>query len=143
MEEQSCLSVVDFLRQRRRWFHGLVKTVLYAPVKLRWRFFLGLNTMFWALAPVALIYTVFTIFDNVGTPPVVRVLASYSFATYSLWYVTGLKANMAEHGVKDIWKSVQLVLLQIALVPVFCVLEGLGVAWALASQAKGFEVVKK
>ena len=31
MEEQSCMSIVDFLRQRRRWFHGLVKTVLYAP----------------------------------------------------------------------------------------------------------------
>jgi egghead protein (zeste-white 4 protein) len=50
LEEQSCMSVIDFLRQRRRWFHGLVKTVLYAPVKLRWRFGLGLNTTLWALA---------------------------------------------------------------------------------------------
>ncbi len=44
--EQSCLSLKDFLRQRRRWFQGLVKVVLHAPVKLRWRFFLGLNTIF-------------------------------------------------------------------------------------------------
>jgi egghead protein (zeste-white 4 protein) len=143
LEEQSCLSVIDFLRQRRRWFHGLVKTVLYAPVKLRWRFGLGLNTMLWALAPFAMAYTVFTLFRRVEIPPVVRVLASYSFATYALWYITGLKANMEEHGIKNLWKRVQLILLQLLLIPVFCVLEGMGVAWGLASQAKDFEVVKK
>src|SRR5208282_6304918 len=58
LEEQSCMSVIDFLRQRRRWFHGLVKTVLFAPVKLRWRLGLGLNTTLWALAPFAVVYTV-------------------------------------------------------------------------------------
>ena len=143
LEEQSCLSLIDFLRQRRRWFHGLVKTVLYAPVKLRWRLGLGLNTMLWALAPFAVVYTVFKLFYGVEIPPVVGVLASYSFATFALWYVTGLKANMDEHGIKNFWKRVQLMLLQIFLVPVFCVLEGLGVAWGLASQANGFQVVKK
>ena len=115
LEEQSCLSVLDFLRQRRRWFHGLVKTVLYAPVKVRWRLGLGLNTMLWALAPFAIVYTVFTLIHNVEIPPLVRVLGSYSFATYALWYVTGLKANMDEHGIKNRWKRAQLVLLQILL----------------------------
>ena len=143
LEEQSCMSIIDFLRQRRRWFHGLVKTVLFAPVKLRWRFSLGLNTMLWALAPFAVLYTVFTIFNGVEIPPAVRVLASYSFATFALWYVTGLKANMDEHGIENFWKRCQLALLQIFLIPVFCVLEGLGVLWGLASQAKGFEVIKK
>ena len=143
LEEQSCLSIMDFLRQRRRWFHGLVKTVLYAPVKLRWRFGLGLNTMLWALAPFAMVYTVFTVFHSVAIPLVVRVLASYSFATYALWYITGLKANMDEHGIKSLRKRARLLLLQILLIPLFCVLEGLGVAWGLATQANGFEVVKK
>jgi hypothetical protein len=59
-------------RQRRRWFHGLVKTVLYAPVKLRWRFGIGLNTMLWALAPIAVVYTVFSLFYGVESPPVDR-----------------------------------------------------------------------
>ena len=50
---------------------------------------------------------------------------------------------MDEHGIKSFWKRVQLTLLQVLLLPVFCVLEALGVLWGLASQAKGFEVVKK
>ena len=143
LEEQSCMSVADFLRQRRRWFHGLVKTVLYAPVKLRWRLGLGLNTILWALAPFAVVYTVCKLFSDVEIPSAVRVFASYSFATFALWYVTGLRANMDEHGIENAWKRVQLMLLQVALVPVFCVLEGLGVAWGLVSQAKEFDVVKK
>ncbi len=143
LEEQSCQSVFDFLRQRRRWFHGLVKTVLYAPVKLRWRFGIGVNTVLWALAPFAIFETMFTIADGVEIPFGVRALASYSFATYALWYVTGLKANMDEHGIKSISARLGLFLLQLLLIPLFCFLEGLGVAWGLASQAKGFEVVKK
>jgi beta-1,4-mannosyltransferase len=143
LEEQSCMSVIDFLRQRRRWFHGLVKTALFAPVKLRWRLGLGLNTTLWALAPFAVIYTVCKPFCSVEIPPAVRVFASYSFATFAVWYVTGLKANMDEHGIKSFWKRAQLTLLQVLLLPVFCVLEALGVLWGLASQAKGFDVVKK
>lgn len=143
MEEQSCMSVIDFLRQRRRWFHGLVKTVLYAPAKLRWRLCLGVNTTLWALAPFAALYTVGKVFYNVEIPPLVRGLASYSFATFAVWYFTGLRANMDEHGVEGFWKRSQLTLLQIVLTPAFCILEGVGVLWALATPAKGFQVVKK
>jgi hypothetical protein len=50
---------------------------------------------------------------------------------------------MDEHGIKNVWTRIRFTLLQIVLLPVFCVLEGLGVLWGLASQAKGFEVVKK
>jgi len=90
-----------------------------------------------------MVYTVFTVFHSFAIPPVVRVLASYSFATHALWYITGLKANMDEHGIKSLWKRARLLLLQILLIPLFCVLEGMGVGWGLASRAKGFEVVKK
>lgn len=143
LEEQCCLSIPDFLRQRRRWFHGLVKTVLHAPVKLRWRLGIGLNTTLWALAPFAVVYTIFNLFYGVEIPPVVQALASYSFATYALWYITGLFANMDEHGIASLRKCAQLTLLQIMLLPLFCILEGLGVAWGLISHAKEFQVVKK
>ena len=143
LEEQSCLSIMDFLRQRRRWFHGLALTVLHAPVKLRWRLSLGVNTTLWALAPFAAVYTIWKLSTDVEIPAIVRDLAGYAFATFAVWYVTGLKANMDEHGVRGRGKRIALTLLQIGLVPAFCVLEGLGVLWGLVSHAKGFEVVKK
>jgi hypothetical protein len=63
-----------------------------------------LNTTFWALAPFAVGYTVCKPFYSVEIPPAVQVLASYSFATFAVWYVAGLKANMDEHGIKSFWK---------------------------------------
>jgi egghead protein (zeste-white 4 protein) len=58
LEEQSTQSLMDFLRQRRRWFQGLMKVARYAPVNFRWRLSVGFHTVAWALAPLTLLYSV-------------------------------------------------------------------------------------
>ncbi len=143
LEEQSCMSLLDFLRQRRRWFQGLVKVSLYAPVKLRWRLCLGLNTMLWGLAPFTMLYTFINLFYNVDINVIIRALASYSFATFATLYVTGLKANMDEHGITGRGTRILLTLLLFVLLPVFATMECLGVLWAMLAPVKGFQVVKK
>lgn len=143
LEEQSCMSFADFLRQRRRWFQGLVKVALYAPVKLRWRICLGVVTALWGLAPFAMLFTLGNLAHHVAVRPAIKLLASYSFATFATLYVTGLKANMDEHGIKD-WRRRWFLNAQIlTLLPIFAAMEGLGVLWALLTPAKGFQVVKK
>ena len=37
LEEQSTETVLDFMKQRRRWYQGLAKVALHAPVKRHWR----------------------------------------------------------------------------------------------------------
>jgi len=143
LEEQSCMSFLDFLRQRRRWFQGLIKVSLHVPVKLRWRLCLGLNTMLWGLAPFAMLYTFGNLFYHVGINPIIRFLASYSFATFATLYITGLKANMDEHGITGWGTRTILTLLQFLLLPVFATMEGLGVLWAMFTPVRGFQVVKK
>jgi egghead protein (zeste-white 4 protein) len=143
LEEQSCMSFLDFLRQRRRWFQGLIKVALHAPVKLRWRFCLGLSTTLWGLAPFAMLFTFANLFHNVGINPIIRILASYSFATFAALYITGLKANMDEHGVRGWGRRTLMTLVVFSLLPVFAAMEGLGVLWAMVSPVKGFQVVKK
>jgi egghead protein (zeste-white 4 protein) len=143
LEEQSCMSFLDFLRQRRRWFQGLIKVSLHAPVKLRWRLCLGLNTMLWGLAPFTMLYTFSNLFYNVEINAVIRFLASYSFATFATLYITGLKANMDEHGITGWARRTLLTSLLFVLLPVFGTMEGLGVFWAMFTPVKGFQVVKK
>jgi egghead protein (zeste-white 4 protein) len=143
LEEQSCMSLKDFLRQRRRWFQGLVKVVLHAPVKPRWRVFLGLNTILWGIAPLSVLYTLFTIFYSVQIDRNVQLLANFSFGIFAAWYITGLEANMAEHGIAGFWRRSGLRVLQIVLLPVFSLMEGMGVLYALSTPADGFQVVKK
>ncbi len=143
LEEQSCMSFSDFLRQRRRWFQGLVQVALHAPVAIRWRLCLALNTVLWGLAPFAMFYTLGNLAHHAAISPLVRILASYSFATFATLYITGLAANMDEHGIKSWSRRVFLTAKVLLLLPVFAAMEGLGVLWALLNPARGFEVVKK
>lgn len=143
LEEQSTQSVKDFVKQRRRWYQGLVKVALYAPVKLRWRVCLGINTLLWVCASFATLYTLSNFFFGFDIAPWIRFMANYSFAAFLVLYLIGLKTNMDEHGIKKPLTRMGLTAAQLVLLPVFTVMESAGVLWGLASPANGFHVVKK
>ena len=143
LEEQSTQSVKDFIFQRRRWFQGLAKVSLHAPVKLHWKISLGLNTLLWAIAPFAALYTIFHFFVGFSTEWWIRLLANYSFASFAVLYIIGLKANLDEHGITSFWKRSWWYLLQLILFPTFSFLESLGVLMAILRPVAGFHVVKK
>jgi egghead protein (zeste-white 4 protein) len=144
LEEQSCMSLPDFLRQRRRWWFGLANVSLFAPVALRWRVCLGVNTALWAFAPFSMIYTIAHFFYGFETSPIIHFLANYSYATFVVLYFMGLKANLDE-GVRERWVRPVAYVLQalFTILPVFSAMESIGVLWALVHPPHGFHVVKK
>ena len=143
LEEQSTQSIDDFVRQRRRWFQGLLKVALHAPVKFRWRVCIGLNTLLWALAPFAALYTIGHLLYGFEVEPVVRLLANLSFASFATLYVVGLKANLDEHRVCNPLERAGWCMAQVVLLPLFTLIEGLGVLGAIFKPVAGFHVVKK
>jgi beta-1,4-mannosyltransferase len=143
LEEQSTQSVSDFIKQRRRWFQGLAKVAVHAPVALKWRFTIGLNSILWALAPFSLLYSFLHLFYGTEVQPLVRFLANTSLAAYATIYLVGLKANLDEHGIYNRFARLFWYLLQCLLLPFCCLLESLGVVWAICKPAEGFHVVKK
>jgi egghead protein (zeste-white 4 protein) len=143
LEEQSTQSLADFVRQRRRWFQGLVKVSVHAPVKLRWRLSLGLNTFLWSLAPLASLYTVGHLFYGFSHEWWIRFLANDSFASFATLYLVGLQANLCERGIKPWWTRICWFAAQVLLLPVFNLMEGMGVLTAILRPAAGFHVVKK
>jgi egghead protein (zeste-white 4 protein) len=142
LEEQSTRSIGDFVRQRRRWFQGLAKVALFAPVKPRWRLSLGINTALWALAPFGLLYTIGHLVYGFQVEPWIRALANGSFASFLTLYILGLKTNLAEHGITG-WRSVGWTAAQAVLLPVFSAMEAVGVLAAILKPVAGFHVVKK
>lgn len=143
LEEQSCQSILDFMKQRRRWWQGLALVSIYAPVKLRWRFCLGLNTLLWTIAPFAMLYTMARFFWGFDVDPVTKAGANYSFATFIVLYLMGLKANLDEAGIINPLVRFKWWVLQVVLLPAFSFLEGMSVLWALLNPPKGFHVIKK
>ncbi len=143
LEEQSTQSIDDFVKQRRRWYQGLAKVALYAPVKLKWRLSIGINTILWTFAPFAIIYTVAHLFYGVDVNPTVRFLANYSFASFETLYLIGLKANLDEYGITEWYKRTCWYFAQIILLPAFSFMESFGVLLAVLKPVNGFHVVKK
>ncbi|MBI3883263.1 MAG: ABC transporter permease [Sphingobacteriales bacterium] len=73
----------------------------------------------------------------------VKLFANYSFMSFGVLYMTGLRANLDEYGVKDWWKRLGWYAAQILLLPVFSLMESLGVLAAIFRPVAGFHVVKK
>jgi len=141
--EQSTKSVKDFIKQRSRWYQGLVKVSLYAPVKLRWRICLGLNTIMWTVAPLATVYTLAHFIYGGAIPTDIRLVSNTSFASFVVMYITGLKANMDEHGITGWRRRAGLTTAQIVLMPFLSLLESAGVIYGIITSSDKFDVVKK
>lgn len=143
LEEQSTQSLGDFVKQRRRWYQGLLKVSLYAPVKLRWRTCLGINTLLWTFAPFAAFYTLVHFAYGFEVRPWIRLMANLSYASFTTLYLIGLKVNMDEHGITGWWRRTFWTFAQLMLTPFFSVLEGVGVFMAIVKPVDGFHVIKK
>jgi egghead protein (zeste-white 4 protein) len=143
LEEQSCQSILDFMKQRRRWWQGLMLVSLYAPVKFRWRACITINTLLWALAPLSMLYTIAHFFYGFETNPVVRFGANFAFASFLVLYLVGLRANLDEHGVTNPFKRAFWWVAQTLALPLCSLMESMSVLWAIVKPAKGFHVIKK
>jgi egghead protein (zeste-white 4 protein) len=141
--EQCTHRVSDFIKQRRRWFNGLVRTSLCAPASLRWRAVLIVSMLAWASAPFAWIYTIGHLIDGGYINPVVRALANFSLAVYVATTLIGLQLNMREHGMRSVVQKVRWALIWLVCLPVFSLMESAAVAFAIMRPAKDFHVVKK
>ncbi|HEY8885911.1 MAG TPA: glycosyltransferase family 2 protein [Candidatus Microsaccharimonas sp.] len=151
LEEQSTEGLNDFLKQRARWFQGLWIVSFFAPVKLRWRLSILVNTVFWMFAPLAGLYTVAHFFIGYATPWWVTLMANLTYASFMTLYLTGLKANMDEHKIEGWHRRAGWTIAQIALTPVFSIIESSGVVLGIWQLVKSifskkeieFHVVKK
>ena len=143
IEEQCTHSAGDFLNQRRRWFSGLMKVTLYAPVKLRWRVMLGISVLAWALAPFAWVYTIEHFVHGGHISPAVQVIANLTLAVYIVTTILGLRVNLTEHGVKSPIRRLGWFITWLTCLPMFSLMESAGVAWALVNPARSFHVVRK
>jgi egghead protein (zeste-white 4 protein) len=144
VEEQPAQSLVDFMKQRRRWFLGLLKVVRHAPVRLRWRIPLAISVGLWSLSWVGVLYTYVRLFAGVETPGVWIVwIGNLAFAIYVVNYVIGLKLNLDDWEPIGKPRAAALYAAQVLLIPVFSLLEVASVIWALLRRDPGFHVIKK
>lgn len=141
--EQSTQSVGDFVRQRRRWFSGLVRVVLYAETTLLVRVLLAVFMAVWSVSWIGMLYTVANLFLGLRTPAVLAALADLALVTAVTTYVIGLAVMLRERPPLSLPRRAGLYAAQVLLLPAFAVLEAAGVVLGLVRPEQGFHVVQK
>jgi len=141
--EQSTQDVWDFLQQRRRWMEGLIKVVRFAPVPLWRRLPVALNLAFWGVVCFSILYSFAHLFYGFDTHPGIRLAANWSLATCATMYVVGLLANLKGAGITNPVTKLGAIVVQTALLPLFCLLEVTAGVLGLFFPKNAFHVIKK
>ncbi|CDF32612.1 unnamed protein product [Chondrus crispus] len=150
LEEQSTQSLMDLLKQRRRWYYGLSKVITQCPVPFRYRAIMFFTTSTWLIIPLllplqlALLVVMFVL--QQGAPLWIRILTNFIVSIAMLVYLSGLVANMVEHRMRwwkmPFWTAAMLIVL-----PLCMGIEVVSVVMAFfapcSEGGKGFHVVQK
>ena len=141
--EQAPQTVRDFVRQRRRWFSGLAKVASYAPAPWWSRLALVAFIGTWSLTMFGVLYSLTNFALGLYTPPAVAWTAAACYSWYVTMYVEGLALNFRTLGGFSKLSQAKYYVLQVLLVPVFGLLEGAGVVYAVVRPERGFHVIDK
>jgi egghead protein (zeste-white 4 protein) len=140
--EQAPQTAQDFIKQRRRWFLGLVLVTLYAPVKLRWKLPLIIGNVVWSLSWLSGVYTIANFFVGFPAPLPIWICANTVFTYYVCTYLVGMRANLIDRPA-GFFGALKWYLLTVVLIPYYSLLEATGVLYGLVSRDLGFHVVAK
>ncbi|MHB8449916.1 MAG: glycosyltransferase family 2 protein [Mycobacteriales bacterium] len=141
--EQSTQSVRDFVLQRRRWFAGMGRAVLYAQAPAWIRVPLAVFTALWSISWLSMLYTCLNVITGLRTSLPLSLLGDFAYVTYAITYLVGLHVNLRDRPGMPWRRRATLYLLQVVLLPIFTTLEAAGVVAGIVRAERGFHVVRK
>ncbi|MEQ8677181.1 MAG: glycosyltransferase family 2 protein [Aggregatilineales bacterium] len=141
MYEKSPFTIMDFIKQRHRWFGGLWLCALAPDIPLRHRYILITFMTMWSLSWLCIVMVFINLVYPTGTPAWLAIIGGISFFYYVTLYLIGFFRTFE---VKDgLARFIVLMILQVVLIPVFSTMESIGVIYGLVKPPKGFYIVQK
>ncbi|HIP90465.1 MAG TPA: hypothetical protein EYH22_02840 [Candidatus Nanopusillus sp.] len=143
--EQSPFSVIDFLKQRRRWFWGKLDILLNRKdIDLKYKALFAIGLISWLSALPSQIITYVNLLHPTPSPNLLAAgLFGFNLGTLIYIYWIGCKLNLQPIEKDSIWIKT----LNILAIPVISITEGLAPWYALLtyrnSKKMAFEVIKK
>ncbi|MBY0538336.1 glycosyltransferase family 2 protein [Patescibacteria group bacterium] len=144
IREQSPYTILALLKQRRRWFSGLLMLSFDRTIAFKTRLPLLLNTVLWSVAWIGPSVTLITLFFGGYFPVLLLLFAGLLQGFYTATYMVGAARNLADSDVTMSFSRQAVIYLgSLVSVQVVNVIEGCAVLYALISPVKTFDVVNK
>eukprot|EP01066_Platyproteum_vivax_P003922 Platyproteum_vivax@DN14929_c0_g1_i1.p1 len=147
MREQSPLTILDFMKQRRRWIQGLWQVALWPEFSISARLVLLIMMIIWTWLPFAvlMIFTLHLLPNRVSFTPtssLAYLLSTFNVGTLQATYIWGALHNFSLK--TGTIRFIFLLLATIIFMPIWGIMEGISVAYALLTkQGYSFHIVKK
>ena len=144
MKENSPFTVMDYIRQRRRWFVGQLYTVLSRDIPLPYKLGIMLSITCSILVPVSLSNIALNILFPVYKPLAMKVLTGFIGGVFTFLYAFGAFKSLSGRGWSYKYLSFICLLNCVFVAPLASLAESMAVYWGIVTlNAKSFFVVKK
>ncbi|CEL98094.1 unnamed protein product [Vitrella brassicaformis CCMP3155] len=148
MREKSPFGIVDFMKQRRRWFQGLWRDAVKKELKLHTRLMLGYCLAMWSFIPLwnLLMLLELTCEHGLGHPipypatPLLMAIKTTWMTAFVWGYLFGAMMNFSP---AQPFSYLLYVAATVPLMPLWAVCEGLAVLYAMLTKTAGFHIVQK
>lgn len=141
MYEKSPFSIRDFIKQRQRWFGGLWLCALATDIPLKERGIMASFMTLWSISWLCILLVMVNFVYPTGTPAWLAICGGVSFAYYVMLYLVGFLKTFSWKASKS--RFIALLILQIAFIPLFSIMEAAGVFLGLVNPPKEFYIVQK
>lgn len=143
MHEKSTFSLMDYIKQRKRWVQGIL-LVLFSRM-LPWRCKMGLMVMIlsWITLPLTVPNIVLVILFPLPMPQIVNALCGFMGGTVVFLFIFGAVKSFSMRNMGRC-QYLLLCIAPILVAPIAMVLESISVVWAIVGHRNHvFDVVKK
>ncbi|XP_046579452.1 beta-1,4-mannosyltransferase egh-like [Haliotis rubra] len=143
MWEKSTFSVMDYIRQRKRWVQGISLTFLSNQIPFRYKLGISVMILSWVVMPVTSLNFILIPLFPIPVHPLLDLLFAFTGGVVLFLFILGaIKSfSIRRHGVL---KCIVLCVLTIFIAPLTMVLESMGVVLAAISRRSyEFHIVRK
>ncbi|KAL3864896.1 hypothetical protein ACJMK2_006543 [Sinanodonta woodiana] len=139
MWEKSPFTIIDYIRQRKRWFVGRMFTILSPNIPLKYKLLLIPSDLSWLL----IIFNIFALFVPLKTPDFMIVITSWTGGVLVFLFIFGsIKSfSLKRYG---LFKKVIICVGNIMIIPLVAFLDGIASLWGFIwNFDTGFHIVQK
>jgi len=142
MFEKSPFTLLDFIKQRRRWVQGIWLVVHNRKIPLKTKLFLTMSHYTSLTLPITTIAVFMNTIFSLETPFLVKLMTKFCLSMTTYMYVFGLvKSNDIKP--KSFPILTLYLIIQVIAITFYALVENIAVIWGLFSSKHNFYVVKK